>query len=306
MKIPFLSSISQKLRGGDRPPFERFYIIALILFMAFMVGDIVILYSRQFMLPTTMPPKKIVPIAKNMGRTYSYPEVVDKNIFNSDGKIPPSLGETQGGSPEDNVPRKTSLPLDLIGTIVHANPKKSVATINVRGQNKIEPYKVGQKIESMAEVTEIQKDKVIFRNSKTRILEFVDIPQDAKIVLSTEKPFSAAAPTVREEKLDFNFPRKELEAHLNDLSSLLQQARVVPETGPDGQVRGYKLVELQPGSIFEKLGVRIGDTIMSVNGEAINSPQKAMDMFRDLRSANEIKLGVDRGGADTTLNYKIQ
>ena len=90
------------------------------------------------------------------------------------------------------------------------------------------------------------------------------------------------------------------------MQSLLQQARAVPEAGPDGTIRGFKIVEIQPGSIFDKIGIRLNDTILGVNGQPITSPQQAMDRFQELRSANEIKVTVDRGGSEKTLNYTIQ
>jgi len=306
MRLPFLSSLSEKLRGGDRPPFERFYLLAFILVLAFMAADLLVLYGRQYLLPSTPPPKKMASVSTIASKSYNFPEIVDKNIFNSDGKIPPALGEGEGGS-SDGAPRKSSLPLDLIGTIVHADPNRSLATIVLRGQNKIEPYSVGQKVENMAEIKQVLRERVVFRNLNSKVLEYIEVPQDAKIVLSTEKPFSAAAPAApKDEPTKFTFKRTEIDKELENLQSLLQQARAVPETGPDGQVRGYKLVEIQPGSIFERLGLRLGDTILSVNGESVTSPQKAMEQFQNLKSSNEIKLGIDRGGRETSLDYTVQ
>jgi len=304
MKIPFVSSLAEKIRNSKRPPMERFYAVVLVIFFSFLAGDLITLFTRQYLLPTTIPAKKMAPIAPG-ARSYTFSDIVDKNIFNADHKIPPSLGELQGGNPEDNVPRKSALPLDLIGTIVHIDPSRSVATILLKGQNKVDSYEVGKSIEGMAEVKEIQRKRVIFRNSHTQVLEYIEIPEDAKIVLSTEHPFSAAHPD-KEEKTDFTFPRAELEAQLSDMQTLLQQARAVPEAGPDGTIRGFKIVEIQPGSIFDKIGIRLNDTILGVNGQPITSPQQAMDRFQELRSANEIKVNVDRGGTEKTLHYNIQ
>lgn len=307
MKLPFLSSLSKKVRGKDRPPFEKYYILIFILFLAYMASDLAVLYSRQYLIPTTVPPKKMMAPSQFQTRSYQFSDVVAKNMFNSDGKIPPSLGEMEGGGGDsDGTPRKSELPLDLIGTIVHANPSRSVATIVVRGQNKIEPYMVGQKIESMAEVKQILREKVIFRNSNTGNLEYIEIPVDQKILLSTEKPFSAAAAPKAEEKTEFNLKKADIEKELENLPNLLQQALAVPESGADGQVRGYKLVQIQPGSMYEKLGLRIGDVIMNVNGEEVTNPNKAMQMYQDLRSSNNIKITVERNGSPVNLNYNLQ
>lgn len=304
MRIPILSSLVDKLRSGDRPPFEKFYILAFLVFVAYLSGDLITLYVRQYLLPSTVPPKKIAPMQNRTARTYNYPDIITYNIFNSDHKIPPSIAQLEGGMTPDGAPRLSQLPLDLIGTIVHANPKRSIATINQRGQNKVEPFSVGQTIGNMAEVKEILREKVIFRNLQTQGLEYIEIPHEDKISLSTDKGPTVSLPAG--DKTDFKLKREEINQQLERLPELLQQARVVPETGPDGQVKGYCMVEMQPGSLYEKLGLRIGDCIRSVNGELVNSPQKAMQMYQELRSSNKIELGIDRGGRAIPLNYDVE
>ncbi len=304
MKIPLVSNLIAKWRSGDRPPFEKFYILLFILFCAYLVGDLGTLYVRQYLLPTTVPPKKMTGLRNRTPRAYNYADIINNNIFNSDGKIPPSIAELEGGMTPDGAPRLSQLPLDLIGTIVHANPARSLATINMRGQNKVEPFAVGQTIGNLAEVKEILREKVIFRNLQTQGLEYIEIPHEEKIVLSTEKGPTAAIP--QQEKTEFKLKREEINKQLERLPELLQQARVVPETGPDGQVKGYCMVEMQPGSLYEKLGLRIGDCIRGVNGELVNSPQKAMQLYQELRSSNKINLDIDRGGRNIPLNYDVE
>ena len=85
-----------------------------------------------------------------------------------------------------------------------------------------------------------------------------------------------------------------------------QQARAVPNI-VNGQLECFKLVDIQKGSIYEKLGLRPGDCIGSVNGEKIDSPAKAMELYNALRgNSSEIKLGIDRGGHKEEMNYNIQ
>ncbi len=302
MRIPLLSSLIEKIRSYERPPFEKFYILVFILFVSFLVGDLATLYVRQYLLPTTVPPKKIASMQNRAARTYNYPDIITYNIFNSDHQIPPSLAQLEGGMTPDGAPRLSQLPLDLIGTIVHANPKRSIATINQRGQNLVEPFSVGQTIGSLAEVKEILREKVIIRNLQTQGLEYIEIAHDDKIKLSTEKGPTVSTPAPTQEKTEFKLKRAEINSQLERLPELLQQARVVPEMGPDGQVKGYCLVEMQPGSLYEKLGLRVGDCIRSVNGELINSPQKAMQTFQELRNAPRVEIGTDRA----QLKYDIE
>lgn len=306
MKLPFLSKMLEKVKGGDRPPLEKHYILFFVIILAFLFADVGNLFARKFFIPTNIPPKKLSPPRVGQSRQFQFPNIVSKNIFNSDGLIPPTQSELEGGggATQDGAPRLSGLPLDLMGTLVHVDPTKSIATIAQKGQNRVDPYSVDEEIAGMAKIKEIQRQRVIFRNLQNQMLEYIEVPQEQGITLSVERGATVSRPV--EETTEFTFPRAEIDAQLENLPALLQQARVVPELGADGQVRCYKMVEIQPGSVYEKLGLRIGDCLVGVNGEQVNSPQKAMESFQTLKTAPEIKLTVDRGGRDVDLNYKIQ
>ncbi len=306
MKLPFVAAMMEKMKGGDRPPFEKYYIIVFVAIAAFLVADLANLFSRQYFIPDNIPPKKASAPKMAQNRSYQFPGIVARNIFNSDGVIPPTQSELQGGGTgDDNDPRPSSLALDLVGTLVHADPTKSIATINIRGQNKIESFAVDEEISGMARVTQVLRQRVVFRNLQNQMLEYIDVPADAGMTLSLDRGATMTLPK-EQEKTEYTFPRAEINAQLENLPALLQQARVVPETGPDGQVRCFKMVELQSGSVYEKLGLRIGDCISAVNGEPINSPQKAMELYQTLRESPDIKLSFDRNGKNVDHSYRIQ
>ena len=76
--------------------------------------------------------------------------------------------------------------------------------------------------------------------------------------------------------------------------------------GPNGQVECFSLADISPGSIYERLGLKRGDCIGSVNGQKIDSPGQAMDIYNKLRSGNEpISIDVDRNGRKENFNYQI-
>lgn len=304
MKLPLVSALLDKMKGGDRPPFEKIYPIVFVAIIAFLVADIGNLFARRYFIPTNIPSKKMTPPKLGQDRQYQFPGIIGKNIFNSDGIIPPTQSELAGGGKgDDSTPRLSSLALDLMGTLVHADPFKSIATIALKGQTKIEPYSVDEEIPGMAKIKEIQRQRVIFRNLQSQMLEYIEMPQDKVATLSVER---GATVTLPQDKTEFTFQRAEIDAQLENLPNLLQQARVVPEMGSDGQVRCYKMVEMQPGSIYEKLGLRMGDCLIGANDEPVNSPQKAMEMFQTLKTSSEIKLRVDRGGSIVDMNYRIR
>ncbi|MCW9050119.1 MAG: PDZ domain-containing protein, partial [Deltaproteobacteria bacterium] len=90
-----------------------------------------------------------------------------------------------------------------------------------------------------------------------------------------------------------------------NLNSLLQSARMIPELD-NGKTVGFKLVEIEKGSLLEKIGLRVGDLIVEINQVELNSPEKALQIFQQLREANNISLGLMRNGQPETFEYSFE
>jgi general secretion pathway protein C len=219
------------------------------------------------------------------------------------------MGSNEKGGPKDAPPVPSQLPLVLVGTIVHVNPNRSVATINLRNKNDQMAFMVGAVIpDNLATITKIERAKVIFRNNASQRLEYIDMKDDSKIQFGRTAPIAKQVGVVLQKgDNEFELKRDDVNKLTNNLPELLQQARAVPRMGPNGQIECFSLADIAPGSLYEHLSLRRGDCIKSVNGEKIDSPAKAMELYNALRAnANSISLGIDRGGRDETLNYNIQ
>ncbi|MFN3197901.1 MAG: type II secretion system protein GspC [Bradymonadia bacterium] len=106
-------------------------------------------------------------------------------------------------------------------------------------------------------------------------------------------------------KNEYQIDREMLNEQLADLNKLARQARVIPHYR-DGQAQGYKLVGVRPGSLYSHLGVRSGDILKGVNGEEVNSPNKALELFEKLKSSDNVSLEVERRGKPVALEYNIK
>ncbi len=76
--------------------------------------------------------------------------------------------------------------------------------------------------------------------------------------------------------------------------------------GSDGEVGGFKLIAIKPGSVYEKLGLKRDDIIKGVNGELVDSAQKAMELYQTLKSSDEIQLEIGRNGKTKTFSYTLE
>jgi len=293
-----------------RPPFEAFYIYILALLCGYFVADLAVLSVRPAMLPTQAPPVRQQPMAQsNFVSEAKYAKVESRNIFNSDGKIPPAL--TADGSGEGAVdlpPVASQLPLKLEGTLVHANPKKSVASIASKSKNEVHAYMVDGEIENIARVTAIERRKVIFRNLNNNRLEFIEIPKDNAVSFGVGAPPAPTGGGIdKKSEFEFTVDQALITAQTADLGAVLQQARMVPNIvpGTGGQVQGFRFVAIQPGSVYEKLGFKPMDVIKKVNNDDVNSPTKAMEMYNALKTEGRITLTVERNGRDETFIYNV-
>jgi general secretion pathway protein C len=301
--------------SSGRPPLEGLYAYMLAGLVAYGVADTVILAVRPIMLAKKPPSTTSAPTRRGAAPAKrSYESVYNRNIFNSKGEDPPAL--TEQGKPgedeaqvEQQIAVKTQLPLTLEGTIVHANPKKSVATIVAKNSNDSKAYQVDDSIENLIQrITLIGRRRVEFINQQSGKLEFVEIPKDEKLSLSMKgpaKPSGENEEVVKRGQFDFELQRSDVKKYLSDLSGILSQARMQPNLGPDGSVKGFKFTGIQPGSIYEKLGFKVQDVIKSVNGEPVDSPTRAMELYNALKGQNFIELEVERNGRNEQFSYNI-
>lgn len=293
----------------DRPPFEAAYVYLLALLVGYWLADLGTLYVRPSLLPSQPPPARPQRMAKS---TYTDPSrfqtVKDRNIFNQDGKIAPALTADGSEIPlADQVPVPSQLPLKLQGTLVHANPKRSVATIMISSKNSALPFMADREIEGLARVMQIERRRVIIRNLNNNRLEFIEIPRETAVTFGVKNPTVAGEEVTRRGEFDFTMRRADILKYTANMGEVLQQARMVPNIvpGSGGKVDGFRFVAIQPGSIYEKLGFKPMDIIKRVNGEDVNSPTKAMELYQALKSESRLQLTVERNGREENFKYDI-
>ncbi len=300
-----------------KPPFEKTYAWALVLLISYFIADIVILKNRDLTLPQKPPePKMAAPtLAQNSSRA-NYNTIIARNLFSSEGKIPDPITEqgqpTDAQQVKDEEPVASSLPLTLVGTIViSSKPEKSLASIEVKSKNQIFAYTPNQNLEGLATLMKVERRKIVIRNLNNNRLEFIEMKADSSLSFNRGKgggiPAKLSGSEIKKESdTNFSINRSDLLKYTNDLSSVLQQARAVPHrSSVTGEVDGFSMMDIQPGSVFEKLGLQRLDIIKGVNGDPVDSPAKAMQLYNALKNSPGLALQIERNGKTETLNYTI-
>lgn len=305
--------MSSKNPQNQRPPFEKWYSYLLFAFVGYCIADLAILSYRDRMLPQSAPPAHPKPPPMdNYVSSGAYNSITGRNMFASSGVIPDALVDKNKGTQEKEAePVPSQLPLTLIGTLVHSNPAKSLAAIEVRGKNQVISYSPGKDIEGMANILKVERQKVIFRNLNSNRLEYLEMKKEGnKVAFGGSMKTSGGAGGKDVQKTGdntFAIKRADLLKYTNDLSSILMQARAVPNRDPaTGAINGFRVLDMQPNSIYEQLGIQRMDVIKSVDGTPVDSPAKAMELYNSLKNSPKVSIQVERNGKNETMTYNIQ
>jgi general secretion pathway protein C len=81
--------------------------------------------------------------------------------------------------------------------------------------------------------------------------------------------------------------------------------RVVPEV-EGGKVVGVRLLGISKGGLLGSLGFENGDSIRTVNGFDVTTPEKALQAYARLRTASRVKVELVRRGRPVTIEYLIR
>ena len=280
--------------------------LLISLFIAFAISDLLLIGSYNFLIPEKeLAPLNIIRQDLRASYTDRYKVIWENNIFHT-GPIPSEL-KTDSKNLE---PVPSSLPFTLKGTIVHADPSRSVATIQAGSKDKTDSYQVGGEIKKQAKIRKIERAKVIFFNQNNSRLEYIVIPEEQiKLNISYQKDkkkplISQDNSLIKRVGNKFEVKRSSVVEHLNRLPEILSQARVVPYTQA-GELKGWRFASINKGSIFKDLGFEKGDIIKKVDGETVQSPEQAVELFDRLKSEPEVKILVEKDGKDVELEYNV-
>ena len=91
---------------------------------------------------------------------------------------------------------------------------------------------------------------------------------------------------------------------LADPMVLSAGARVVPSI-KNGHPNGFKLYAIRPASIYAKIGFMNGDTVHSVNGLPLTTPEATMEAYTKLKGASKMTVALTRRGQSVVLTVHI-
>jgi hypothetical protein len=110
----------------------------------------------------------------------------------------------------------------------------------------------------------------------------------------------AAAPSPAETNETMVIQRAEVEGQLSNLPELLEGARL------EARSKGFEFVQIESQSAYAKLGFRLGDILLEINGHQLESAAQAMELFVLLRSETDFKVKLKRKTQLIERRYTIK
>ncbi len=268
-----------------------FVLVALLTVSAYFLADTVdamIGRSLEAAPRFTTPLERDRPVLEPRRELSDYSSILERGLF----------GEGKG--PSSGPPAVESSNYKLIGTVEGGSFSGAVLEDST-GQVF---YRIHQKLPDGSQIIQVKREKVTLQRPDGSTVDILLADED-KIVDIQAPGANAGVGVKRLSAGKYMVDQREMLASTENMSQILTQARALPYM-EQGKTVGFRISEIAPGSIYEKIGLQNGDVIQKVNSQEVDDPAKFFQLYQGLRTERFISIDLLRGGARQTLNYEIR
>jgi general secretion pathway protein C len=163
-------------------------------------------------------------------------------------------------------------------------------------------YRRDQKLPDGSLLVKVRLDRVTLKRPDGSTVE-IQIVDDTKIVNIAKAVPGSGVRKVGEGR--FMVDQREIASSTENMSQVLTQARALPYL-EGGKTVGFRISEIVPGSIYEKIGLVNGDVVQRVNSQDVDDPGKFFQLYQGLKDEKRISIDLLRNGQRQSLNYDIR
>ncbi|HTR60982.1 MAG TPA: type II secretion system protein GspC [Candidatus Binataceae bacterium] len=301
--------------------FNFLLIAGIAYFAARSVNDIIV-QSLQGA-PALPPPVLAGAAAQTAHPRDYYDQIVKRDVFN--------LVPQEVAAP---VVTTVDLHIKLLGTSQATRERPFAIIEDQNGEQAL--YTVGDDIPGAGRLVSVQKNRILVLAGGQQVA--LDLPKDemptgVESVRSTPpryglrkpiqlNPSQRLPPSVSLEKKDkdendvpdvdvdeegdnrYGLKRNEIKDALAHSTKLFQQIHATPNI-QNGKTNGFTLDEIEPGSVFEDLGLEDGDQLTAIDGRQIENPAEAVGLLSTIQTRSSVDITVMRDGHPVSLHYDI-
>ena len=241
--------------------------------------------------------------------------VQGRNLFNDN---PPAPGSPAAGKPSgpaaETAPPPPAIDFTLVAT--GAGTRSSSFALFTKGDQTL-LKRVGMDVSPGIALLEVYKDKVVVGIGKEKkdILLFSDKQavdgrrgpaRPQALPSQPPSPASTGSDTIKQiGPNSWAIDRKEIDQALGSIDQLITQLRVSPHE-VDGQVQGFRVFNIRPGSLFTKIGVLDGDIIKSINDTQLTGIDMVIKAKESLMNQTSLQVSLIRNSQPMTISYEIR
>jgi general secretion pathway protein C len=309
--------------------YKPIYLILFVLFglaCGHLIDTVLQMKLRPAITPETAMSQSVV-ITPQKDTDADLNLILQNNIFdpNSRSATATMTHESNSGGGGEAAVAEPHVDLKLFGTVVAG--KRSQVLLEANKVMKL--YHLGDKVPGDGIIEEILRNQAKIRNPDKTLTTLV---MDEKSPLSAGgKPSRVGHRRSSEEEAgstDVTPPKAEIKSDSNgdvkqvgenrwqisrglgesvrenfaaQMRLVQMQPRVV-----DGKTNGFMVNRINPQSVLAKMGLQAGDVVVDVNNTKLDSPEKALQVFQQLREAHQISVSVERNNQPLSFSYEIE
>lgn len=301
----------------SRGKIHSVFIILLVVTITYMFGKNIALFLSKAPPVAKVARAPQVQTENNDSTIQDINKIVSANLFNakeSDKAINNAPLKDIESIICNEADKPTALQIKLLDTIVLQDSVKSVASVQVRGNTELMNVREGERLEEMAEVSKIDRMRLILKNLQTGDCEYASSETEAEIpmpdfkILSPKKGkslFKSMNPNIKNTGNTFKIKKNYRDSMVTNMSEILTQAKAVQITNPDGSLC-FKMTEIVPGSLYSNLDIQENDIICDINGKKIENLNDLMGLLGKIKEIDQFQIGLKRNGMTENKEYGFE
>lgn len=233
-----------------------------------------------------------------------YASIIGSGLFGAAGRR--EVVAATAEAPSAEPVKITELRLKLCGTAAtHPKDIYASAVILNEDNNTVRSYGIGDAVVEAVTLEEIHQRKVILFNKAKNEREELRAEDYEDDLLAAAAPASGA-PAAPASAENVTLKKAELVQELfTNYAEIASQVKPELYTDESGNIAGITASNIESIPMAQKLGVRDGDVLQSVNNEPIDSEQKIYELINKYRNATSIRVGILRNGRPVTVTYNL-
>jgi type II secretory pathway component PulC len=262
-----------------------------------------------------IPVSVILPNPQKANTVSLSKEIIGRNLFNSEGKIPPEENKEDSKKTKkdlslnfDNVACVAGeIPVQITGTIYTGDPRKSFVILKDPKITDADIYKPGDAIidHEDYEIYKVERGSLEIRKGDTKICVAIKgFEKKGMMAASSEMLGKDAVPSdTKSFEFDLAFINQELG---NGFSNIMNCARLIPDADATGKVRGFKLSSIATSCLFDRIELKNGDLVTEVNGVSLTDLSQGIRIYQSLQEDRTTTINALRDGQPITRTVRVK